>query len=182
MLHISNSDIKNKRVLEVGSYDVNGSLRPFICELGPSEYIGIDIEHGPCVDRICRGEDLVQTFGENSFDFVLSTNTLEHIENWKPVVSNMKRVCKTGGAILVIVPSRWPIHNYPSDYWRFSRENLKHIFSDFEIEISQKIWEEGGFMALSYIKCRKPESFKEMDLSKYDYVTHVPTNILVEED
>src|SRR5437867_6006249 len=48
---ISASEVAGKRVLEIGSADRNGSLRPIIESYHPREYVGIDVEAGPGVDR-----------------------------------------------------------------------------------------------------------------------------------
>ena len=95
-------ELENKRVLEVGSKYVNGSVRPLI-ELfcSPKEYVGIDIEHGRFVDLILPAEKLVEYFGPESFDVVICTELLEHVQNWRLVVSNMKNVLKRGGDIFM---------------------------------------------------------------------------------
>ena len=61
--YVGESDVRGRRVLEVGSFDVNGSPRALIEILKPSEYRGVDVEMGPGVDEICRAEDLVERFG-----------------------------------------------------------------------------------------------------------------------
>jgi len=42
--NLTKKEINNKKVIEVGSYDVNGSLRPIIELFKPKEYIGVDIK------------------------------------------------------------------------------------------------------------------------------------------
>ena len=163
--NLTKEEIKGKRVLEVGAYDVNGSLRPLVESWEPSEYIGVDIEMGPGVDIICDAENLVEKFGEESFDIVISTELLEHVKNWKKVVSNIKRVCKRGGIILITTRSKgFPYHPFPYDFWRYELEDFKEIFSDLEILSLEKdnIKSPGVF-----IKARKPQNFKERDLSDY---------------
>ncbi len=83
-------NVAGKRVLEVGSLDVNGSARAILEPLGPSDYTGVDIAHGPGVDVICNSEKLVEKFGAASFDVVVSTEMLEHVQDWRLVVSNLK--------------------------------------------------------------------------------------------
>jgi len=95
-INLSKEEIQGKRVIEVGSLDVNGSLSPLLKSYNPKEYIGIDIVKGPNVDKICKVEDLVEEFGEDTFDVVISTELLEHVKDWKRAVSNIKRVCKQG--------------------------------------------------------------------------------------
>jgi hypothetical protein len=51
--NVCRADIEGKRVLELGSYIVNGSLRDIILKFGPKEYIGVDIVPGPGVDVVC---------------------------------------------------------------------------------------------------------------------------------
>jgi len=93
-------EFKHKRVIEIGSKYVNGSVRPFIERfLHPKEYIGVDIEPGKFVDVVLAASDLVDYFGEESFDVVISTETLEHIKDWRSAINNMKRILKVGGYI-----------------------------------------------------------------------------------
>jgi SAM-dependent methyltransferase len=173
--NITREEIYGKRVLEVGSLDVNGSPRVVLERFNPSEYIGVDIAEGKGVDLICRAEDLVSKFGENSFDFVVSTCALEHIEDWKASVSNIKRICKSNGVILIIVPAKWPKHDYPYDFWRFSKDDMVRIFSDCKIvklDSDHRVGRDASgnicALVLVYLKCMKPENFIEVDLSRVE--------------
>lgn len=173
--NISVDEIMDKCVLEVGSLDVNGTLRYGIQRMKPSEYVGVDIEEGRGVNKICRCEDLVEIFGLESFDFVLSTCLLEHVQDWKTCVSNIKRVCKKGGHLLIIVPSMYPYHEYPHDYWRFSKSDVIRIFRDCEIVKLEHDYEISGGsdgksvpLSLVYFKCKKPKFFTETNLEDYE--------------
>jgi SAM-dependent methyltransferase len=161
--NLSQAEIKGKRVLEVGSFNVNGTLRSHCLSLAPKEYIGVDISAGNCVDRVLNAESLVKEFGKNSFDAVVSTEMLEHVVNWKPVITNMKQVLKPGGVILITTRSKgFPFHEWPVDAWRFEVSDMKVIFSDFEIEtVTPDPYEPGVF-----IKAVKPKKgWAEKDLS-----------------
>ena len=48
-------NIENKKILDVGSYDVNGTMKP-IFEKG--QYIGLDMEEGPNVDIVGVSHDI----------------------------------------------------------------------------------------------------------------------------
>lgn len=160
--NLSESEIKGKRVLEVGSYNVNGSMREYGLSLAPREYIGVDLSEGNCVDRVVNAESLVKEFGKNSFDVVISTEMLEHVVNWKPVIANMKQVVKPGGVILITTRSQgFPFHEWPVDAWRFEVEDMKKIFSDFDIvTVVPDPFEPGVF-----IKAVKPKKgWVELDL------------------
>lgn len=93
-------EFRGKRVLEVGSKYINGSVRPLIERFAsPKEYIGVDIEPGKYVDIVLPAEKLVECFGEEAFDVVISTELLEHVRDWRLVINNMKRVLRCGGYI-----------------------------------------------------------------------------------
>lgn len=65
----------------------------------PEIRVGIDVEPGKFVDILLPAEKLVECFGEESFDVVISTEVLEHVSDWRNVINNMKRVLKCGGYI-----------------------------------------------------------------------------------
>lgn len=162
--HLVLAEVQGKRVCEVGSYDVNGSLRHIVQLLEPAEYVGVDIVAGPGVDVICPAQELVARLGEARFDIVLSTCMLEHVRDWKSAVSNIKRICKPNGLILIIVPYKWFYHEYPGDFWRYSPEDLRHIYSDCSI---LALDHDTTALANVYAKVRKPTAFQENDLSDY---------------
>ena len=163
---ISASEVAGKRVLEIGSADRNGSLRPIIESYHPREYVGIDVEPGPGVDRVVEAGQLAHVFGEESFDLVLSTETLEHIRDWRGAVSNVKRVCKRGGVVLLTTRSiGFPYHAYPYDFWRYDPGDVRAIFSDMEIVTLEK---DSEITPGVFAKIRKPLDFRENDLSNHE--------------
>jgi SAM-dependent methyltransferase len=126
--------IKGKMILEVGSKDINGSVRPTINEHQPAFYEGIDIQQGNGVDRVMDAGEMLGYYHEDLFDLVISTEALEHIKDWKMVVTNMKRVLHPQGWLVITTRSPgFAVHEYPSDYWRFTKEDFEAIFSDMKI-------------------------------------------------
>jgi SAM-dependent methyltransferase len=84
------------RVLEVGSLDINGSVRPLFRDCS---YLGIDVGPGPGVDLVCQGQDYSGPDG--SFDTVISCECMEHNPYWQETFQNMVRLCKPGGIVLM---------------------------------------------------------------------------------
>ncbi len=163
-INLREEEVRGNKVLEVGSCDVNGSLRPFIESRDPEIYVGVDVVNGPGVDVICDGENLLDKFQEETFDIVISTELLEHVRNWAKVVSNIKKVCKPGGIILITTRSiGFPFHGYPYDFWRYELEDMEAIFSDCEIQVLEKDPDKGVFF-----KGKKPHSFRQKDLYSYE--------------
>lgn len=158
-------EITGKRVIESGGRDVNGSARHMIMEFHPESYLSTDIVPGVGVDQICNAVDLVNTFGEKSFDVLVSTEVLEHVEHWRNVISNYKRVLKPGGVLFITTRSAgFGYHSYNGDFWRYEVADMEAIFKDFEIIACGPDPSEPGV----FIKARRPKRFKERDLSKYE--------------
>jgi SAM-dependent methyltransferase len=132
---VEREEFEGRRVLDVGSKYVNGSVRPLIeCLLKPKEYVGVDTEPGKFVDIILPAERLVEHFGPEPFDVVIATELLEHVQDWRLVLNNLKSVLRRGGYVYITAPSHgFPFHAYPYDFWRWEVEDLRRIFKDFEI-------------------------------------------------
>lgn len=79
-----------KRVLDVGSRDVNGSFRELFTDC---DYTGIDITEGKDVDVVCVGHE----YDADPFDVVCSGECFEHDEYWDKTLQNMVRLLKPAG-------------------------------------------------------------------------------------
>jgi predicted nucleic acid-binding Zn-ribbon protein len=85
------------KILEIGSQDINGTVRDFFPN--GSEYLGIDIGPGKCVDLIIPGE-LIQ-LPDNWADITISTECFEHAQNWQQVLENMIRITRPTGLVIL---------------------------------------------------------------------------------
>ena len=73
------------RVLEVGSLNINGSVRDFFSS--PEEYVGCDLGEGEGVDIVCAGHELPHADGY--FDVAISCECFEHDRHWRKTFSSM---------------------------------------------------------------------------------------------
>jgi len=109
-------DLPKARILEIGSMNVNGSLREFAKRT--TEYVGVDLEDGPAVDVVIkRGERL--PFDDSSFDLIMASSAFEHDPRFWETFIEMCRVARRGGHIYVNAPSNGGVHRFPLDCWRF---------------------------------------------------------------
>jgi SAM-dependent methyltransferase len=126
--------VRDADVLEVGSYDTTGTVRPLVERLRPRRYIGVDIVPGPRVDIICDVHELVGRFGAASFDVVIATELLEHIREWRHAIEQMLSVLRPGGLLLVTTRSPgFPFHYGPFDWWRFEVADMETMFGGAEL-------------------------------------------------
>jgi SAM-dependent methyltransferase len=118
-------------VLEVGSYQVSGQealadVRP----LFPGrEYVGLDMRPGPGVDLVADVERL--PLPDASVGTVLALNTFEHVRRFWVALDEVRRVLRPDGALLLSCPFFFHVHNYPSDYWRFTPGALASLLEDY---------------------------------------------------
>ncbi|HSB04485.1 MAG TPA: methyltransferase domain-containing protein [Thermodesulfobacteriota bacterium] len=120
-------------IYEIGSFRVEGQeefadLRPFF----PGKaYIGCDMRSGLGVDRI---EDVhCLNIKSNSIGTVLVFDTLEHVENVYQAMEEIYRILKPGGMVIMSSVMNFPLHDYPSDYWRFTPKAFDLLLKRFAI-------------------------------------------------
>lgn len=104
------------RVVEIGSQDVNGSIRQFCPQ--EFEYIGVDFVDGKGVDVVITSPYELP-FDDNSVDIVVSSSCFEHSEMFWVVYLEIIRILKPHGVFYLNVPSNGMFHRYPVDCWRF---------------------------------------------------------------
>lgn len=84
------------RVLEIGSLDINGTIRSLFSDC---DYTGIDVGPGPGVDIVCEGQSFAAP--DASFDVVISCETMEHNPYWAETFANMVRLATLQGLIVM---------------------------------------------------------------------------------
>src|SRR5690349_5475835 len=92
---------KSARVLDVGSQNVNGTLRDFAPVDG--EYVGVDVAGGTGVDLILE-DPYKYPFKSKSFDVVVSSSCFEHDQMFWLTFLEMIRVTKPHGCVYINAP------------------------------------------------------------------------------
>lgn len=103
-------------VVDLGSQDVNGSLRG-VATAG-CRYVGVDFAAGRGVD-VVLDDPCSLPFESASVDAVVSTSCFEHVEFFWLVFNEILRILKPDGLFYLNAPSNGEFHRYPVDCWRF---------------------------------------------------------------
>lgn len=79
-------------------------------------------------------------FDEDTFDFVISAQVIEHLENPQRAINESYRVLKGGGIALHTTCFMNRVHPCPDDYWRFSPPALKYLCRNFSEILQCEGW------------------------------------------
>ena len=113
------------RVLDIGA----GSAKyKKIISKQAVNYVTLDISPGEYVDIV--GDAMKMPIIDASFDTVISTETLEHVQKPWLVIKEIKRVLKPGGICFLTAPFMLPAHNDPGDYFRYNKSGLEFLFRE----------------------------------------------------
>lgn len=91
--------------------------------------VDIDPKRGP--DIVGDAHDL--PFKDGEFTFVLCTEVLEHVQDPKRAILEMRRVLSLGGTLVLTTRFVYPLHDSPGDYWRFTKYGLQELFKEWDI-------------------------------------------------
>lgn len=120
-------EVTSRRILEVGSYNVNGTVRPHLESMFPTEYVGVDSRPGPGVDRVADCEHLTAAMGCD-WDTVVCTEVLEHVTNWRACFTELALATRPGGLLAITTRSPgFPYHPEPVDHWRYTPDHMHDI-------------------------------------------------------
>lgn len=125
--------------------DIGCGSKPYRSLFEPlvDEHVGLDhdqtIHDRSAVDVIGTAYEIPGD--ESSYDTVLCTAVLEHMEEPEAALRECHRVLKPGGCAIYTVPFIWHLHEEPRDFYRFSKHGLKYLFEKvgFEIDTIQPL-------------------------------------------
>ncbi|MCD7896549.1 MAG: class I SAM-dependent methyltransferase [Planctomycetaceae bacterium] len=135
------------KVLDVGSYDVNGTYKGLF-QSDRFSYTGLDMESGPNVDIVPRNPYKWSEIADSFYDVVISGQAIEHCEFFWVTVGEMARVLRPGGLLCLIAPRGFALHRYPVDCYRFDVDgviaiarfcNLEPIHASTNLAPSQQL-------------------------------------------
>ncbi len=124
------------RVLDIGC---GSKAKRYLVHERVTEYVGLDHEHSlhdrSQVDLVGTAYRIPQPDG--SFDGVVCTAVLEHLEDPAAALRESIRVLKPGGHAIYTVPLFWHLHEEPRDFYRYTKYGLRHLFEDAGYHVVQ---------------------------------------------
>ncbi|MEW6608098.1 MAG: class I SAM-dependent methyltransferase [bacterium] len=115
-------------------------------EIIVTEYPEIDMQNLP--------------FAENSFNYVISDQVIEHLENPQKAIDESYRVLKEDGMVIHTTCFMNYIHVAPKDFYRFSPDALKYLCRNFS-EVMQC---EGWGNRVAILICFMGERFRSINI------------------
>jgi len=107
-------------VLELGAGYGGETCKQLIANEG-LVYYATDIVPSAGVDYVAdfEGEDIFKYFPRNlQFNIILILNVLEHTFDPIQVLDNARELLGPDGALVVVTPCIWPLHDFPIDCYR----------------------------------------------------------------
>ena len=130
--------------------DVGGRIQPYreLFESRTHSYIAIDPIYEGLVNIVALGEHL--PVRSSHFDIVLCTQVLVYANNPIRFASELHRVLKPGGSLLLTTPAFFP--NYHDELWRFFPLSLRKLLGSFSsIQIVPEGHSVSGFIRITCI-------------------------------
>lgn len=123
----------NGKILDIGC-----GQKPYQSLCNAIEYIGLELDTPE--NRLNKKADyfydgISMPFEDKTFDSILSNQVFEHVFNPESFLTEMNRVLKMEGNLLITVPFVWDEHEQPYDYARYSSFGLKHILNEHGFEL-----------------------------------------------
>ena len=116
---------------EFGAYQVAGqegrAIRPLFSN---RKYVGSDMRFGRGVDL--RLDLHAVGLKNNSVGTAILLDTVEHVQYFWRASQEVYRVLKPGGMAIFTSAMYFPVHAYPSDYWRFTPEGFRVLGEPFD--------------------------------------------------
>ncbi len=121
--------------------DVGCGSKPYARLFSVEQYIGLDIDSertrsGGVADYYYDGHRF--PFDSASFDSILCNQVLEHVFNPSEFLSEIHRVLKPNGGMVLTVPFVWDEHEQPWDYARYSSFGLTALFEKSGLRIERR--------------------------------------------
>jgi ubiquinone/menaquinone biosynthesis C-methylase UbiE len=114
-----------------------------------AQIVRMDINHRDTVQLVGSADNIPTS--DLEFDSIICTQVFEHLSDpWKSA-TELYRVLKNGGHVLLTVPQMNELHEEPHDYFRYTKYGLKNMFEKAGFNVKSE-----GFSNTNLAKHNKP--------------------------
>ncbi|OHA89498.1 MAG: hypothetical protein A3C70_01520 [Candidatus Zambryskibacteria bacterium RIFCSPHIGHO2_02_FULL_43_14] len=135
-------------VLDVGA----GNYSRYVDLFNYDKYARMNVRPGGNTDVVGRVENI--PCSNNSFDSIVCTQVLGDVYELHKAFSELYRVLKPGGILLVTESLFDPLHDEPHDFWRFTEHSFKRLAEDAGLKVLVIEKRGGYFSVLAQLKAR----------------------------
>ncbi|MER3523960.1 MAG: hypothetical protein C4326_07805 [Ignavibacteria bacterium] len=160
---------ETKKFFSGYTLDIGCGERPYhhLAQEAYSHYIGVDMNISQTPPPDVCADALQLPFKDDTFDTVLCSQVIEHVEDPFRMVGEAARVLKPGGHLILTAPQVWPLHEEPRDFFRYTKYGLALIARKSDLT-TLYIRERGGallalgqlLVAVVYDKVKGKKSFR----------------------
>jgi SAM-dependent methyltransferase len=100
------------------------------------DYVGADLPGNPLASVEIEPDGRLSE-PDASFDAVLSTQVLEHVEDPAVYLNECSRLLRSGGRLLLSTHGIMVYHPDPVDYWRWTGAGLQRIVQEAGLEVER---------------------------------------------
>jgi SAM-dependent methyltransferase len=119
---------RNARVLDAGAGEAQ-----YAHLFSRQRYFAVDLGIGDAAWNYRRLDCIADLqaipLATASCDACLNVVTLEHVREPRQVISELARVLRPGGRLLLIVPHEWEVHQAPHDFYRYTSHGVQYLLS-----------------------------------------------------
>jgi SAM-dependent methyltransferase len=108
--------------------DAGAGPSPYKHYFSQCKYEATDILPSNNITFMCSLEDIPRK--DNYYNYIINTETLEHVDNPTAVINEFYRILKPFGQIFLTAPLNCAVHQEPYHYFNFSNYGLQKLFQD----------------------------------------------------
>lgn len=118
--------------------DIGCGQKPYEKYIKCDRYIGLEMssqfKNNKHIEDV-RYDGISMPFKNNSLNGIIATQVIEHVPDPDNMLSEIKRILKPGGLVLLTAPFVWNEHEQPNDYLRYTSYGIKYVIQKHGFEI-----------------------------------------------
>ena len=166
-------DVGGTKSIKSGLFNLNKLINQ---DKNNIKYLNIDSSTNP--DFLCSAEEI--PVSDNSFDAIIFSETLEHLENPTKALSEIFRVLKPEGKLIMTTPFMFHLHGAPYDFQRWTKYKIsKELINVGFREKALILPLDNAFVVILDIVYQLIDSIKFLKFRSFIGIVLIPIKILV---